>query len=87
VCFHLVFATQKEIGLFKMNNQMANALEDFYADVYRGTLFPDYVDEREQKIGREAVRREILSHSASKPSFTVEDVKLYAGDGLRAQGR
>jgi three-Cys-motif partner protein len=77
VCFHLIFATQKELGLFKMNNQMANALEDFYADVYRGTLFPEYVDEREQKIGREAVRRVILTEFASKPSFTTEDVKRH----------
>jgi three-Cys-motif partner protein len=76
VCFHLIFATQKEIGLFKMNNAMASALEDFYADVYSGTLFPEYADEREQEIGREAVRREILSRFAAD-AFTVEDVKRH----------
>jgi three-Cys-motif partner protein len=76
VCFHLVFGTQKEIGLFKMNNAMANALEDFYTDVYSGTLFPEYAEEREQQIGREAVRREILANFVSK-EFTIEDVKRH----------
>jgi len=76
VCFHLVFGTQRDTGLFKMNNAMANALEDLYDDVYRGTLFPEYAEEREQQIGREAVRREILSHFASKP-FTIQEVKLH----------
>jgi three-Cys-motif partner protein len=76
VCFHLVFGTQNQIGLFKMNNAMAIALEDFYADVYSGTLFPEYAEEREQQIGREAVRREIRSHFASH-DFSIEDVKLH----------
>ena len=46
VCFHLVFGTQRDTGLFKMNNAMANALEDLYEDLYRGTLFPEYADKR-----------------------------------------
>jgi three-Cys-motif partner protein len=76
VCFHLVFGTQKEIGLFKMNNAMAGALEDFYADVYRGTLFPEYTEEREQEIGRKAMRREILRQFATT-EFTIDDVKRH----------
>jgi three-Cys-motif partner protein len=50
VCVHLAFGTQQKVGLFEMNNAMANALEEFYADVYGGTLFPDYTDELEQQI-------------------------------------
>lgn len=76
VCFHLVFGTQKEIGLFKMNNAMAGALEDFYSDLYRGTLFPEYTEEREQEIGRKAMRREILQHFATA-EFTIDDVKRH----------
>ena len=76
VCFHLVFGTQRDIGLFKMNNAMAAALEDLYADVYRNTLFPEYAEEREQETGREAVRRVILTTFCAK-SFTIGDVKLH----------
>jgi hypothetical protein len=76
VCFHLVFGTQKEIGLFKMNNAMAGALEDFYADLYRETLFPEYAEEREQEIGRKAVRREILRQFATA-ELTIDDVKRH----------
>lgn len=75
-CFHLVFATQNQEGLYEMNNAMANALEALYAEVYSGTLFPEFADEREQQSGREAVRREILSHFA-KRIFTIEDVKRH----------
>jgi three-Cys-motif partner protein len=75
-CFHLVFATQNQKGLYEMNNAMASALEALYADLYSGTLFPEFAEEREQQSGRAAVRREILSHFA-KSVFTIEDVKRY----------
>jgi hypothetical protein len=74
VCFHLVFATQSERGLYEMNNAMVGALEALYADIYRGTLFPEFAEEREQQSGRQAAEREILSHFATK-QFTTEDVK------------
>jgi len=75
-CFHLVFATQHQKGLYEMNNAMASALEALYADLYSGTLFPEFAEEREQQSGRAAVRREILSHFA-KGVFSIEDVKRY----------
>jgi hypothetical protein len=80
VCFHLVFGTQKPIGLVEMNNAMANALDEFYADVYSGTLFPEYAEEREQQIGREAVKNRLLVDFASK-EFTIEDVRLHFMQG------
>ena len=76
VCFHLVFGTQSEKGLFEMNNAMALALEDFYKDLYRDTLFPDYVDEREQQFGRQAARRVVIQQFQHEP-FTVDDVRRY----------
>jgi len=75
-CFHLVFATQNQKGLYEMNNAMASALEALYADLHSGTLFPEFAEEREQQSGRAAVRREILSHFA-KGVFSIEDVKRY----------
>jgi hypothetical protein len=59
-----------------MNNAMAGALEDFYADLYRETLFPEYAEEREQEIGRKAVRREILRQFATA-ELTIDDVKRH----------
>ena len=80
VCFHLVFGTQQQIGLLEMNNAMANALDEFYADVYSGTFFPEYAAEREQQIGREAVRNRLLIDFKSK-EFTIEEVKLHFMQG------
>ncbi len=76
VCFHLVFGTQREIGLFKMNNAMADALEDLYRDLYSNTLFPDHAEERDRETGREAVRRVIRNRFAAAP-FTIDEVKLH----------
>jgi three-Cys-motif partner protein len=80
VCFHLVFGTQNRTGLIEMNNAMANALDDFYDDfysnLYRGTLFPEYAEERAQQLGREAVRKQLLEDFAST-EFTIEDIRLH----------
>jgi len=76
ICFHLMFATQNPKGLYEMNNAMAKALEDLYSELYSGTLFPDFADQRDQQTGRALARREILREFAGK-SFTVEDVKQH----------
>jgi three-Cys-motif partner protein len=76
ICFHLMFATQNPKGLYEMNNAMANALEDRYAELFSGTLFPDFAEQRDQQTGRALARREILKHFANK-TFTSEDVKQH----------
>lgn len=76
VCFHLVFATQHEKGLFEMNDAMADALSTFYREVYSDSFFPTFEAEHEQQVGRVAVQRKIGAQFASKP-FTIDDVKRH----------
>jgi len=77
VCFHLVFATQNETGLFEMNDVMVDALRAFYRDVYSDSFFPTFEDEYERQVGRVAVENEILGKFRAKPSFTIDDVKRH----------
>jgi three-Cys-motif partner protein len=76
VCFHLVFATQHEKGLFEMNDSMVDALRTFYREVYSGSFIPTFEAEHEQLVGEAAVLREIEKVFSSK-LFTVDDVKRH----------
>jgi three-Cys-motif partner protein len=76
VCFHLVFATSHEKGLFVMNDVMADALATFYREVYSDSFRPTFQVEYERQFGTEAVRREIQQSFSSKP-FTIDQVKLH----------
>jgi three-Cys-motif partner protein len=76
VCFHLVFGTRHEKGLFEMNDAMVEALGKFYREVYSDTFFPEFEAEREKLVGAEAVRREIENAFRSK-SFSIDDVKRH----------
>jgi three-Cys-motif partner protein len=76
VCFHLVFATQHQQGLFEMNDAMADAIGAFYREVYSDSFIPTFEAELAQRMGAAAVRREIEKVFSSKP-FTVDDVKRH----------
>lgn len=76
VCFHLVFATQHEKGLFEMNDAMVDALDAFYREIYGATLFPMFVAEIEQQTGRAAVQN-AMRQQFEAASFTIDDVKRH----------
>jgi len=60
----------------KLRDGWQESLEDLYSELYSGTLFPDFAEQRDQQTGRALARREILREFAGK-SFTVEDVKQH----------
>lgn len=74
ICFYLVFATQHEKGLYKMNDAMANALDAFYHEEYGHTFFPLFREQIEKTTDMVAVQREILTRFKVH-SFTIDQVK------------
>jgi three-Cys-motif partner protein len=74
VCFHLIFATQHEKGLFKMNDAMADAVRKFHAEIYSASLLGPAVAELEQQESVKALEREIRGRFRGK-TFTIDDVK------------
>jgi three-Cys-motif partner protein len=76
VCFHLVFATQHQEGLFEMNDVMVEALDTFYRDVYGGSFIPTFEAERKRQEDPTAVRREMEADFSGTP-FTVNELKCH----------
>lgn len=76
VCFHLVFATQHQEGLFEMNDAMVEALASFYKEAYGNSFIPTFEAERKRQEDPVAVQREIESEFSAK-SFTIDELKRH----------
>lgn len=76
VCFYLVFATQHKKGLYKMNDGMLDAVDDFYEDEYGQTFFPQFREQLDKIKDVAALKQEILTRFTERP-FTIDEAKLH----------
>jgi three-Cys-motif partner protein len=74
VCFYLIFGTQHQEGLYVMNDCMVKSRNQFVAQEYSLTFFPQFGEDIDKPKELARLQQEILSRFHDTP-FTIEQMK------------
>jgi three-Cys-motif partner protein len=74
VCFYVIFGTQHKKGLYVMNDCMVKARDQFVAQEYSLTFFPQFGEDIDKPKELVRLQQEILARFRDTP-FTIEQMK------------